>query len=74
MVLTAEIVGYLMLTSFRRHLVIVVLTTASLFMSLLIVQQAHTIDSQRMLIRQLFKDSMELNAMKIKQVQESIKK
>jgi hypothetical protein len=57
-------------TSFRRHLVIVILTTASLFMSLLIVQQANTIASQRTLIRQLFKDSMELNAMKMQRLQE----
>ncbi len=63
-----------MLAGLWRHLVIVVLATASLFMSLLIVQQSHTIDSQRLLIRQLFKDSMELNAMKLQHVQSSDKK
>jgi hypothetical protein len=59
-----------MLTSFRRNLVIAVLATASVFMSLLIVQQDRTIYSQRVLIRQLFKDSLELNAMKVQQVQD----
>jgi hypothetical protein len=59
-----------MLTSFRRNLVIAVLVTASIFMSLLIVQQDRTIYSQRVLIRQLFKDSLELNAMKVQQVQD----
>lgn len=63
-----------MFTSFRRQLVIVVLTTAALFMSLLIVQQSHTIDSQRTLIRLLFKDSMELNAMKMQHAKDSVKK
>jgi hypothetical protein len=56
-----------MLTSFRRHLVIAVLFATSFFMSLLIVQQGRTIDSQRSLIRQLFKDSLELNAIKSQQ-------
>ncbi len=63
-----------MLTSFRRHLVIAVLAVASLFMSLLIVQQGHTIDSQRVLIKQLFQDSLELNAMKVQQIQQNLKK
>ncbi len=61
-----------MLTSFRRHLVIVVLVTASMFMSLLIVQQERTIDSQRVLIRQLFQDSLELNAMRVQQIQSHV--
>lgn len=63
-----------MLTSFRRHLVIAVLFAASVFMSLLIVQQERTIDSQRVLIRQLFQDSLELNAMRTQRIQESIRK
>jgi hypothetical protein len=63
-----------MLTSFRRHFVIAVLAAASLFMSLLIIQQGRTIDSQRTLIKQLFRDSMELNAMKLQHIQETIKK
>lgn len=58
-----------MLTSFRRHLVIAVLLTTSVFMSLLIVQQGRTIDSQRTLIKQLFRDSLELNTIKVQRVQ-----
>ncbi len=38
-------------------------------MSLLVVQQGRTINSQRFLIRQLFRDSLELNAMKVQQAQ-----
>jgi hypothetical protein len=39
-------------------------------MSLLVVEQGRTIDSQRNLIRQLFTDSSELSAMKGKAVQD----
>lgn len=55
--------------SFRRHAVILVLVFGYVLMSLLIVQQGHTIDSQRSLIKQLFQDSLELNSMKVQQVQ-----
>lgn len=54
-----------MLTSFRRYLVVAVLATAAAFMSLLIIEQGRTIDAQRVLIRQLFQDTRELNAMKM---------
>ncbi len=54
-----------MLTSFRRHLVIAALATAAVFMSLLIIEQGRTIHSQRVLIHQLFHDSLELNAIKV---------
>jgi hypothetical protein len=57
-----------MLTSFRRHLVIALLATTVIFMSLLIFQQGRTIDSQRVLIHQLFRDSLELNAMKVQRI------
>jgi hypothetical protein len=60
-----------MLTSFRRYLVIAVLATSSIFMLLLVIQQGRTIDSQRTLIQQLFRDSLELNTMKVKHIQES---
>jgi hypothetical protein len=63
-----------MLTSFRRHLVIAVLATSSIFMLLLVIQQDRTIDSQRTLIHQLFKDSLELNAMKVQHTQQTIQK
>ena len=59
-----------MLTSFRRYLVLAILAASSLFMVLLIIQQDRTIDSQRMLIRQLFRDSLELNAMKVRHTQQ----
>ncbi len=38
-------------------------------MTMLIVEQGRTIDSQRALIHQLFQDSLELNAAKVKLVQ-----
>jgi hypothetical protein len=63
-----------MLTSFRRYLIVAVLAATSVFMSLLVVQQGHTIDSQRALIRQLFKDSLELNAIKVERIQQNMKK
>ena len=53
----------------RRNLLVAILATTSLFMSLLVLQQARTIDSQRQLIRELFRDSLELNAMKMQRVQ-----
>ncbi|MGZ4827852.1 MAG: hypothetical protein ACXVY9_10840 [Terriglobales bacterium] len=59
-----------MLTSFRRYLVISVLATSSLLMLLLVMQQDRTISSQRNLIRQLFKDSLELNAIKVQRTHE----
>jgi hypothetical protein len=63
-----------MSTAFRRHAVILVLAFICGMLSLLIVQQAHTIDSQRVLIKQLFQDSLELNAMKVQKAQQSIKR
>jgi hypothetical protein len=51
-----------------------ILTVASLVMciavTLIMVQQQRTIDNQRVLIRQLFQDSLELNQLKVKQFQE----
>ncbi|MGZ4834781.1 MAG: hypothetical protein ACXVZZ_04040 [Terriglobales bacterium] len=61
-----------MLDSFRRNLVVALLAAASFFMLLIIVQQGHTIDSQRALIRQLFRDSIELNAMKMRKMQDAV--
>ncbi|MGI9102337.1 MAG: hypothetical protein ACR2IF_07805 [Terriglobales bacterium] len=59
-----------MLTVFRRHALLAILSFAYLLMSLLVVQQAHTIDSQRTLIRQLFQDSAELTTMKLSKIQQ----
>ncbi len=63
-----------MLTVFRRQAIIFVLVFACGLMSLLIVQQARTIDSQRTLIKQLFQDSLELNALKVQKIQQTIKR
>lgn len=40
-------------------------------MTMLIVEQGRTIDQQRALIRELFRDSTELSAMKMKAIQEA---
>ena len=55
---------------FRRHAVSVVLSFALLLISFICVQQGHTISSQRSLIRSLFHDSLELNAIKIQSIQQ----
>ena len=57
----------------RRHAVSFVLCLAFVFMSYLSFQQARTISSQRTLIRALFQDSLELNAIKVKHVQDLVK-
>jgi hypothetical protein len=54
----------------RRHVVTVVFAVAYLLMSALIVEQGRVIDSQRTLIRQLFRDSVELTQVKVKAFQE----
>jgi hypothetical protein len=59
-----------MLTTLRRNILLAILLSTSLFMTLLVLQQGRTIDSQRQLIRQLFRDSLELNAMKMQKVRE----
>lgn len=43
---------------------------AYLFLSLLVIEQGRTIDSQRALIRDLFGDSLELTSMKARQNQQ----
>ncbi len=63
-----------MLNAFRRNLLLGILTISTIFMSLLIVQQGRTIDSQRTLIKALFQDSLELNAIKVREVQERLRK
>ena len=52
---------------FKDHGLLIILLAAYLLMGLLIVEQGRTIASQANLIRQLFGDSLELNAMKMKQ-------
>ncbi len=58
----------------RRHSVAIVLSVAFLFMSYLCVQQGRTIASQQTLIRSLFQDSLELNAIKVKHIQDLLKR
>lgn len=53
----------------RQGLVIVLLFAFSL-MSLVVLEQNRTIESQRRLIRNLFHDTVELNALKIERAQE----
>ena len=53
---------------FRRHAISVVLSFALLLISFICVQQGQTISSQRSLIRSLFHDSQELNALKIQNI------
>jgi hypothetical protein len=57
----------------RRNAVSVALSLGFLLMSFLCVQQARTIASQRSLIRSLFQDSLELNALKVKHIQEMMR-
>ncbi len=52
----------------RRQGLTVIFCFIYVVMSLLIVEQGRTIDSQRKLIRQLFHDSLELTAVKMKAV------
>jgi len=61
-------------TILRRHALSLVLCFAFLLMSYLCVQQGRTISSQQTLIRALFQDSLELNAIKVKHIQELLKR
>lgn len=58
----------------RRHSLTIVLSVAFLFMSYLCVQQGRTIASQQTLIHALFQDSLELNAIKVRHIQDLIKR
>lgn len=53
----------------RRHGITVILVTVYFLMSLLVIEQGRTIESQRKLIRALFQDSLELTQMKAHQAQ-----
>ncbi len=54
----------------RRYTVTIVLMVAYIAMTVLVIEQGRTIESQKTLIRLLFSDSAELSAMKIKQARE----
>ena len=55
----------------RRELLLVVILFACLLLTFLTMMQAQTISSQRTLIHQLFQDSLELNALKVQNLQKA---
>lgn len=46
--------------------------SAYLMLSLLVIEQSRVIDSQRTLIRALFSDSLQLNAMRVQEHQRQV--
>lgn len=54
----------------KKRGVLLLLLVAYALTSSIVVEQQHTIESQRVLIRALFRDSMELSQMKMKQAAE----
>jgi succinate dehydrogenase hydrophobic anchor subunit len=52
-----------------RRVAAILLCVTSVLMSMIIIQQGRTIDSQRQLIHQLFQDSLALNAARMKLLQ-----
>ena len=52
----------------KKRGVLLLLTVAYLLTSSLVIEQQHTIESQRVLIRDLFRDSMELSQIKMKEI------
>lgn len=53
----------------RVHWLSVIMLAAYLMLSLLVIEQARVIDSQRTLIRALFSDSLQLNDMRVREHQ-----
>lgn len=51
----------------RKQGAFLILLLAFLFTTSLVIEQERTIETQRVLIRDLFRDSMELSQIKIKQ-------
>ena len=54
-----------------RNVIVVCCLVACCFMFLLVQEQNRTIISQRILIRNLFHDSLELNAIKVKAINDA---
>lgn len=52
---------------FKKRAILLLLMVAYLLTASVVVEQRQTIESQRVLIRDLFHDSMELTQIKIKQ-------
>jgi hypothetical protein len=50
----------------RRNSITAILLVGYIFMSLLIIEQGRTIENQKSLIRQLYGDSLELSASKLR--------
>ena len=56
----------------RHHWLAVIMLAAYLMLSLLVIEQARVIDSQRTLIRALFSDSLQLNTMRLQEHQRQV--
>jgi hypothetical protein len=56
----------------RHYWLAVVMLAAYLMLSLLVIEQARVIDSQRILLRALFSDSLQLNAMRVQEHQRQL--
>ncbi len=54
-----------MLRWVQKHSLLIIALTAYMAMTTMLVFQAHVIDSQRVLIQQLYGDSLELTARKL---------
>ncbi len=52
-----------------RHAITIIFLFVYVLMSLLIVEQGRTIDSQQQLIRSLFQDTLEMSHLKAQQLQ-----
>ncbi len=61
-------------TSIRRHSLSIVLLVGYMFMALLVLEQSRIIENQKSLIRTLFFDSTQLNAMKMQKMAQAYKK
>ncbi len=51
----------------HQHWLAVIMLSAYLMLSLLVIEQSRVINSQRDLIRALFSDSLQLNAMRVQE-------
>jgi hypothetical protein len=54
----------------RRNWLASVMLITYFLLSMLIMEQGRTIEAQRSLIKQLFSDSLQLNALKVEQLRE----
>ena len=61
-------------SSIRKHFVNIALLIGYVYMALLVVEQNRTIENQQSLIRTLFFDSSQLNAMRMQKVAKAYQK